>query len=160
MNEKEQLHRLYLSNKKTAKILFIISMSLFGAATAIIAGLVVMITLQVDVILLQQYIEGFTLQGILRDFFSLFISGAIATLLFSVLIFRRRANMFKQMYDNADKIKFAAWKTVINPTTVDVKPAEKPKGKYDDLIEEYRKLYEQGLITKEDFENKKKELLH
>ena len=35
---------------------------------------------------------------------------------------------------------------------------EKPKGKYDDLIHEYEKLYEKGYITKEELDKKKAEL--
>lgn len=42
--------------------------------------------------------------------------------------------------------------------TVDVKEA--PKSKEENLFEEYKKLYEQGLITKEDLDAKEKELLH
>ena len=161
MNEKEQIERLYKHNLKVSKVMFVISMVLFSLATACIIGLAVMISLQIDVILLSSIVEGITLQGVLRDFFSLFISGGVVCILFSTLIFRRRAYFFKNLYENSDKIRFAYGARVNNQSEpVDVKPVEdaKPKGPYDDLIEEYRKLYEQNLITKEEFEMKKKEL--
>ena len=73
MNEKEQIERLYKHNLKVSKVMFVISMVLFSLATACIIGLAVMISLQIDVILLSSIVEGITLQGVLRDFFSLFI---------------------------------------------------------------------------------------
>ena len=160
MNEKEQIERLYKHNVKVGKVMFIISMCLFALATACIVGLAVMISLQVDIILLPSVVDDLTLQGVLRDFFSLFISGGIVCILFFALIFRRRANFFKNLLENSDKIRFVYGRPVNGGEAVDVKPApqEKPKGPYDDLIEEYRKLYEQNLITKEEFEQKKKEL--
>ena len=161
MNEKEQIERLYKHNLKVSKVMFIISMILLGLATACVVGLAVMISMQVDVILLPSVVEGITLQGVLRDIFSLFVSGGIVCLLFSLLIFRRRANFFKNLYENSDKVRFVFGANPVNGgEPVDVKPVQeaKPKGPYDDLIEEYRKLYEQNLITKEEFEQKKKEL--
>lgn len=162
MNNKEQLQRLVDHNLKVSKVLFIISLCLFGAATLCLVGLIVMISLELDFIFFPEISDGISFRDILRDFFSLMISGGVVCILFSFLIFRRRANFYRLLLEHPEQFQSPFGPRTVNssPQTVDVKPAPeaKPKGPYDDLIEEYRKLCEQGLITKEEFEQKKKEL--
>ena len=164
MVDKQQLERMYVHNLKVKKILFIISMCLFGAATLALAGFIVLQATGYDIVLIPEYIVDFTLKYVCLDLFETFLAGALVLLLFSFLIFNRRAMMAKAMLDNFDQIyaeQSRAWNSMPSAAPiVDAKPVEeaKPKGKYDDLIKEYEKLYNQGLITKEEFENKKKEL--
>ena len=164
MVDKKQLEEMVKHNLKVKKVLFIISMCLFGASILFLTGLIVLLVKNVDVSLMPDVVAELTLRGTLLDMFTTCLAGGIITIMFSTLIFARRAAMAQAMLDNFDKIyeeqtRFYNTKPSGAPI-VDVMPAEeaKPKGKYDDLIKEYTKLYEQGLITKEDLENKKKEL--
>ena len=164
MLDKKQLEQIIKHNLKVKKVLFIVSMALFGAALLSLTGFIVLLAKNVDIILIPDVIADLTLRGVFLDLFSVTISGAIITLLFSTLIFGRRVLMAQAMLENFDRIyeeQNRIYNTKPSGTPiVDVKDVqnEKPKGKYDDLIKEYTKLYEQGLITKEDLENKKKEL--
>ena len=165
MIDKKQLEQMYKHNLKVKKILFIISMCLFAAATAFIVGFIVLYATGYDVILIPEFLTvEVTLRGVFIDFFETCLAGGLVLLLFSFLIFGRRAAVAKAMLDNFEQIyeeQNRAYGTKPSGAPiVDVKPVqnEKPKGKYDDLIAEYTKLYEQGVITKEDLENKKKEL--
>lgn len=165
MVDKKQLEQMYQHNLKVKKILFIISMCLFAAATAFIVGFIILYANGYDVLLIPELLTTeVTLRGMFIDFFETCLAGALVTLLFSLLIFNRRAMVAKAMLDSFDQIyaeQTRGYATKPSGTPiVDVKPVpnEKPKGKYDDLIAEYTKLYEQGIISKEDLENKKKEL--
>lgn len=164
MIDKKQLEEIVKHNLKVKKVLFIVSMSLFAASMLFMVGLIILLVQNKDVVLIPDVIADVTLRGTFIDLFTTCLSGGIVTLLFSFLIFGRRAAMAQAMLDNFDTIyeeQTKAYRTHPSGTPiVDVKPVEetKPKGKYDDLINEYTKLYEQGLITKEDLENKKKEL--
>ena len=164
---KQQLERLYKHSLKVKKVLFIISMCLFTAALLTLIAFIIMRANNVDVLLIPDYVTTeITLTILLIDFFDTFLAGGIVTLLFSVLIYARRARMAKMMLDNYDQMQAQnarMWGTMPSakePEVVDVKQVyeSKPKGKYDELIHEYELLYERGLITKEDLENKKKEL--
>lgn len=42
---------------------------------------------------------------------------------------------------------------------IETKPEEKPVNKYEAILKEYEKLRDQGLITNEEYEQKKKELM-
>lgn len=164
MVDKKQLEDMVKHNLKVKKVLFIVSMCLFGASLAFLVGFIVLFATGYDVSLMPDYLVDVTLRYVFLDLFETTLAGAIVTILFSTLIFARRAAMAQAMLENFDKIyeeQSKAWNTHPSASPiVDVKPApeEKPKGKYDDLIAEYTKLYEQGLISKEDLENKKKEL--
>lgn len=162
MYDKELLSRNIKHYLKVSKVLFIISICLFAAATLTLVGLIIMFAIEKDFIFFPEIGDGISFRDILRDFFSLFVSGGVVCVLFSTLIFRRRANFFKMILEHPENFNspYQTRSANDNVKTVDVKdaPIEKKKGPYDDLIEEYRKLYEQGLITKEEFETKKKEL--
>ena len=164
---KEQLERLYKHSLKVKKVLFIVSMCLFGAAVGSLVSFIILRANNVDMLLIPDYVTTeITLTLLLIDAFDTFLAGGIVCLLFSVLIYARRARVAKSLLDNYDQMQAQnarAWGTMPSssePEVVDVKPIyeTKPKGKYDDLIHEYELLYERGLITKEDLENKKKEL--
>lgn len=160
--DKAQLERMYKHNLKVKKVLFIISMALFGVATALIFAVIILRINGVDVLLIPEFLSyEYYLSNALLDLFSTCLAGGIMTLLFSTLIFSRRAVMAKVMLDNYDQIKqeqARMWKTMPSEAPiVDVKEAPQ-KGKYDDLIKEYQKLCDQGLITKEELEQKKKDL--
>lgn len=162
MLDKASLEKMLQHSLKVKKVLFIISMCLYGLAAAFLATYIALKVSGYDILLMPDYFEDITLTLVLFDFFSTALSGAIVTLLFSRLIFARRAIVYKAMLDNYDQTyakQAQTWNSKPSATPiVDVKPIEKPKGKYDDLINEYQKLYEQGLISKESFEAKKKEL--
>lgn len=163
MLDKKQLEQIIKHNLKVKKVLFIVSMALFGATLLSLTGFIILLARNIDVVLIPDVIADVTLRGMLLDLFSVTLSGAVVTLLFSTLIFGRRVMMAQAMLDNFDRIyeeQNRAYNTKPSGAPiVDVKDVqEKPKGKYDDLIKEYTKLYEQGLISKEDLENKKKEL--
>ena len=164
MVDKTQLENMVKHNLKVKKILFIISIFLFSLAVAFLVGFIVLFATGYDVVMMPEIFVDLTLRYIFIDLFEFSLAGAIVTILFSTLIFGRRAQMAKSMLDNFDKIyaeQSKMWNTKPSGSPiVDAKPIEedKPKGKYDDLIKEYTKLYEQGIITKEDLENKKKEL--
>ena len=166
MIDKQQLERMYKHNLKVKKVLFIISMVLFGLATAFLAGFLAIYISGKDIELMPELFEGLTLSYLMLDLFNTAISAAIVLLLFSLLIFARRARFAKAMLDDYDRLyaeQSRVWNTKPSGApVVDVKPVEqeKPKGKYDDLIREYEKLCEQGYISKEDLEKKKAELLN
>ena len=163
MLDKAQLEKMYKHNLKVKKVLFTISMVLFSVALSLIILVVVLKSIGIDVLLIPEFLSyEYYLSNALLDLFSTLFAGGLVTLLFSTLIFNRRAIMAKVMLDNYDTIQqeqAKMWKTMPSEETpiVDVKPAPK-KGKYDDLIKEYEKLCEQGLITKEELEQKKKDL--
>ena len=164
MIDKQQLEKMVVHNLKVKKILFIISMCLFGGAALALAGAIALLITGYDVSLIPDIIEGYTLRSLFIDITFELVAAGLVLLLFSVLIFARRAAMAKAMLDNFDKIneeQQRLYKTYPSGSPiVDAKPVDeaKPKGKYDDLIAEYTKLCDQGLITKEELENKKKEL--
>lgn len=166
MIDKVQLEKMIKHNLKVKKILFIISLVLLGLGSACLATFISLYATGYDVILMPDFFGEiqYTLRSLMSDLEIMFISAGGVLMLFSFLIFGRRANFAKVMLDNYDKIKAEqsrSWNTMPSAApTVDVKPVpeDKPKGKYDDLINEYQKLYEQGLISKEDLEKKKKEL--
>ena len=165
MVDKKQLEAMYKHNLKVKKVLFIVSLCLLTASVLFFTGFLILYFTNKDVMLIPDFLTvEVTLRGVFIDLFESCLAGGLVTMLFSFLIFGRRAAMAKAMLDNFDQIyqeQSKDWNTKPSGTPiVDVKPMpeEKPKGKYDDLIKEYTKLYEQGVITKEDLENKKKEL--
>ena len=165
MLDKKQLEAMYQHNLKVKKVLFIISLCLFAASTIFLTTFLILYFNGYDVMLIPEFLTTeVTLRAVLVDLFESSLAGGLVTMLFSFLIFGRRAAVAKSMLENFDQIyqeQSKDWNTKPSGTPiVDVKPMpeEKPKGKYDDLIKEYTKLYEQGVITKEDLENKKKEL--
>lgn len=164
MVDKQQLEKIYVHSLKVKKVLFIISMCLYGLAIAALISYIVLKVNGFDILLIPDFLElEYFFTSFLMDIFSMTLAGAIITLLFSRLIYGRRAIMSKAMLENYDQIvneQSKMYNTMPNASPiVDVKPTEeKPKGKYDDLIKEYTKLCEQGLISKEELANKKKEL--
>ena len=164
MIDKVQLERMYKHSLKVKKVLFIISLVLFGLATAAIVGLIVLLAMNVDVLLMPEFLEDITLRVILIDLAETFIAGGLVCILFSFLIFARRARFAKAMLDNFDQQMASQARTFNSKPSgtpiVDVKPVEPQQNKYAGLITEYQKLYEQGVITKEEFEAKKKELMN
>jgi hypothetical protein len=166
MIDKKQLEKMVKHNLKVKKILFIISLVLLGLGSACLVTFFSLYATGYDVLLMPDFFGEiqYTLRSLMSDLEIVFISAGAVLMLFSFLIFGRRANFAKAMLDNYDKFKedqFRSYNTKPSAAPiVDVKPLpeDKPKGKYDDLINEYQKLYEQGLISKEDLEKKKKEL--
>ncbi len=166
MFDKQQLERMYKHSLKVKKVLFILSMCFFFVATLGIVGYFILVGLNKDVILIPDLLQTeFTLRYLFVDLFSEFLSAGVICILFSFLIFGRRARLAKALLDDYDRIKAEeskSWNSKPSAAPiVDVKPAEEPsKGKYDDLLKEYEKLYEKGYITKEDLEKKRKELMN
>lgn len=174
---KEEYEKSYLRNKKLQKIFFIISMALFALTIALVIIVIVMTINDVDVVLIPELISSeitFTLRNLLTDFISTALAAAIVLLVFSACVFRRRANFAKAVSNNYDEFakqmnRFEQTYSP-NPSTVDVKPVEEekpnpeasnkdePTGKYASIIMEYKKLYEQGFISEEEYIAKKKEL--
>lgn len=152
----EQLREIYERSIQLRKRFSTLAIIFFLAANASLIGEIILYMVKVDVLLIPELIEGLYLSNVLLELFTIFISVAIMFILFSSLVFARRAKMAKLMMENKS--------TVIadNNVTVDVKdvPQSEPqnKSKYSKIIDEYQKLYDQGLISKEDFETKKKEL--
>ena len=91
MLDKASLEKMLQHSLKVKKVLFIISMCLYGLAAALLATYVALKVSGYDVLLMPDYFEDITLTLVLFDFFSTALSGAIVTLLFSRLIFARRA---------------------------------------------------------------------
>ena len=164
MYTKEQLELIRNKSLKVSKILFIISMVCFGIATALFGTFLGLYIAKIDVLLIPDYLTlEYTLQNLLADVMSTFITAGIVLIILSKVVFRRRAIMAKIMIERMDHVRneqAQTWNTKPSgtPDIVDVKPAGPSYGKYEGIIHEYEKLYEQGLITKEDLENKKKEL--
>lgn len=164
MYTKQQLEQIRAKALKVEKILFIISMVCFGVATALFATFIALYVSKIDVLLIPDLLTlEYTLQNLLADLMSTFVTAGIVLIILSKVVFRRRAITAKIMIERMDATRdFQArsWnsKPSGTPDIVDVKPAGPTYGKYEGIIHEYEKLYEQGLITKEDLENKKKEL--
>lgn len=162
--DKQQLERMHKHNLKVMKVLFIVSMALFAVMTGAMIGFILVFNSPRDVVLLKDLLgEQFTLSSLFFDLTDTCFAAGLVCLLFSLLIFRRRARFAKALYDDYDRIyaeQSKGWDTKPSGAPiVDVMPApEKPKGKYDDLIHEYEKLYEKGYITKEELDKKKAEL--
>lgn len=166
MLDKKQLENMYKHSLKVKKVLFILSMVFFGVGTAFLVAYIVLNAVGKDVLLIPDLMAtDFTLRMLLVDLAMDFISAGVVCILFSFLIFARRARLAKYLLDDYDRVKSEEAKGwTSKPSSapiVDVKPAEEqPKGKYDDLLKEYEKLYEKGYITKEELDNKRKELLN
>ena len=164
MLDKQQLEKMVIHNLKVKKVLFIVSMCLFGVACISLIPLIIMTVQGIDVLLIPDLMTvKYTLSEFLVDVFVTFLSGGVMTLLFSLLIFGRRANFAKALLENYDQVyaeQTKAWRSMPDASIVDVKPVqeEPKKGKYDGLINEYRKLYEQGVITEEEYKQKRKDL--
>lgn len=166
MLDKKQLENMYKHSLKVKKVLFILSMVFFGVGTAFLVAYIVLNVVGKDVLLIPDLMAtDFTLRMLLVDLAMDFISAGVVCILFSFLIFARRARLAKYLLDDYDRVKSEEAKGwTSKPSSapiVDVKPAEEqPKGKYDDLLKEYEKLYEKGYITKEELDNKRKELMN
>lgn len=164
MYTKQQLELIRDKALKVSKILFVISMVCFGIASGLFAAFISLYVLKIDVILIPDYLTlEYTLQNLLADVMSTFITAGVVLIILSKVVFRRRAIMAKIMIERMDTVQATqsqSWNTKPSgtPDIVDVKPAGPSYGKYEGIIHEYEKLYEQGLISKEDLENKKKEL--
>ena len=164
MFDKKQLENMYKHSLKVKKVLFILSMIFFGVGTGLLVGYIVLYSLGKDVLLIPDLMQtDFTLQMLLVDLSMDFISAGVVCILFSFLIFARRARLAQALLKDFDRVQAEqakAWTSKPSAAPiVDVKPAEEaPKGKYDDLLKEYEKLYEKGFITKEELDNKRKEL--
>lgn len=166
MLDKKQLENMYKRSLKVKKVLFILSMVFFGVATAFLVAYIVLTATGKDVLLIPDLMAvDFTLRMLFIDVSMDFLSAGVVCILFSFLIFARRARLAKYLLDDYDRLKgeeARGWTSKPSAAPiVDVKPAEEqPKGKYDDLLHEYEKLYEKGYITKEELDNKRKELLN
>ena len=164
MFDKKQLENMYKHSLKVKKVLFILSMVFFGVGTAFLVAYIVLNAVGKDVLLIPDLMAtDFTLRMLFVDLAMDFISAGVVCILFSFLIFARRARLAKYLLDDYDRVQAEqakAWTSKPSAAPiVDVKPAEEaPKGKYDDLLKEYEKLYEKGFITKEELDNKRKEL--
>ena len=164
MPDKQTLESMRRHSLKVKKVLLIVSICLFTVSLLSLIPLIIMRFQGIDVILIPDLLSvDYYLSELLVDVFVTFLSGGVMTLLFSLLVFGRRANFAQAMLENYDELYAAqskAWKSMPDASIVDVKPVqeEPKKGKYDDLINEYRKLYEQGLITEEEYKQKRKDL--
>lgn len=152
----EQLREIYERSIHLRKRFSTLAVIFFLSANASLIGAIILYMVKVDVLLVPELIDGLYLSNVLLELFTIFVSVAIMFILFSSLVFARRAKMAKLMMENKSTV------IVDNNVTVDVKdiPQSEPqnKSKYSKIIDEYQKLYDQGLISKEDFETKKKEL--
>lgn len=132
-----------------------IAITLFVIATLSLSGFIALYVTGYDVLLIPELIEGIYLTMLLIDLFSTLTSIGLVMLIFSTLVFARRARIAKMMMQQNRTVDID--RVVV---TTDVKPVEKEPqvNKYQTIIDQYKKLYEQGLISKEDYLAKKKEL--
>ena len=132
-----------------------IAITLFVIATLSLSGFIALYVTGYDVLLIPELIEGIYLTMLLIDLFSTLTSIGLVMLIFSTLVFARRARIAKMMMQQNRTVDID--RVVV---TTDVKPVEKEPqvNKYQNIIDQYKKLYEQGLISKEDYLAKKKEL--
>lgn len=152
----EELKKLYERSITLKRRFVSLAYIFFSLALIMIAGFVSLLILRIDVELIPDLVgEGLYLSYVLIEFSSTFISVGVVMLIFAYLLFGRRAKIFKQAM-NGQRQPYQ------NINIVDVKdiPEEKPaaSSKYSNLLKQYKSLYEQGLISKEDYESKKKEL--
>lgn len=152
----EELKKLYERSITLKRRFVSLAYIFFSLALIMIAGFVSLLILRIDVELIPDLVgEGLYLSYVLIEFSSTFISVGVVMLIFAYLLFGRRAKIFKQAMNGQGQPHQ-------NINTVDVKdiPEEKPvvSSKYSNLLKQYKSLYEQGLISKEDYESKKKEL--
>lgn len=132
-----------------------VAITLFVIATLSLSGFIALYVTGYDVLLIPELIEGIYLTMLLIDLFSTLTSIGLVMLIFSTLVFARRARIAKMMMQQNRTVDID--RVVV---TTDVKPVEKEPqvNKYQNIIDQYKKLYEQGLISKEDYLDKKKEL--
>lgn len=132
-----------------------IAITLFVIAALSLSGFIALYVTGYDVLLIPELIEGIYLTMLLIDLFSTLTSIGLVMLIFSTLVFARRARIAKMMMQQNRTVDID--RVVV---TTDVKPVEKEPqvNKYQNIIDQYKKLYEQGLISKEDYLAKKKEL--
>ena len=132
-----------------------IAITLFVIAILSLSGFIALYVTGYDVLLIPELIEGIYLTMLLIDLFSTLTSIGLVMLIFSTLVFARRARIAKMMMQQNRTVDID--RVVV---TTDVKPVEKEPqvNKYQNIIDQYKKLYEQGLISKEEYLDKKKEL--
>ena len=99
MVDKTQLENMVKHNLKVKKILFIISICLFSLAVAFLVGFIVLFATGYDIVMMPEIFVDLTLRYIFIDLFEFSLAGAIVTILFSTLIFGRRAQMAQSMLD-------------------------------------------------------------
>lgn len=149
----DQLKTIYEQSLRFKKRFMSLAIIFFVIGNLCLIGELILYLLKVDVLLIPKLIEGLYLSNLLLELFTIFVSIGVMFVIFSYAVFARRARYAKMMMEQKTTV------VIDKRITVDVEdvPEQKPS-KYSNIISEYEKLYKQGLISKEDYEAKKKEL--
>ncbi len=147
---KDELEKRLKKLMRIRRLFLILSFSLLAIAVACDVATLTLYFLNVDY---PQWLYLLLLEG-----GSICFAASIA--LFFVRIFaidtKIRNSMFRYAQDNPQEVR------TVNLGTVDVKDAPQPEPKADpkqELVKQYENLMNQGLITPEEYQMKKKEIL-
>ena len=147
MPDKEQLQKEINSMLRTRKIFLIIALGFFAVALILfIIGVVIGLKdINSEEYYLVTYLSGVALMV------------ALTMMILRSALFNFRINVRRAIIEG--NIKMEQDGRYVQ--TVDVKPVpeEKPLTKEEELYKQYEELYEKGLISKEDLDKKKEELL-
>ncbi|MDY4818989.1 MAG: hypothetical protein SO206_01840 [Bacilli bacterium] len=151
MKDKQTLINEINRYKKNKKIFLIIAIVLSALALlSFIAGTLVYIYLP-------EYEKLFALLIYLSDFF---LSGSLVMFLLRVVLFNFRIQVRERLIAMMDNNNSYDTPFRDYPNQDVVNAEAHVLSKEESLIREYEKLYEQGLISKDDLERRKKEILN
>ena len=145
--DKEKLQQEINSMRRSQKVFLILAIVFFAISSALAIAATVMAVQDIggDIFFYLAQLSGSTLMV------------AITMLILRSVLFSYRINVRQAIIDGVIQVNEQGQYV----QTVDVKPVpeEKELSREEELVKQYESLYKQGLISEEDFEKKRKEIL-